>query len=552
MAEEVAIAIRLRNAQKFVSDANKAARSITNIKDQTGAAGRAARAMGGAYASATNTMSRGFGAAASQAKYLAVGLGAVGVAGAKMGLSFNAQIESARLRFGLFTDDVDGLTKAVQKIDMTSAFNLADLSDAAALFGNSGITDIPKVLQASANAAAASGKGVEGLKSIAIALSQISSKGRLSQEEINQLNEAGAPGAQRIIAEHFQLTAKELQNLGGQGLDAKEAIAALTAEWTSGKMARAAEAQTKTLGGQWNLLTGNVQKLSGAATESLAAGLRDTALPAVNKAVNEITRIFGQEGLSNEAKLRQARNVIVRELGPVWSDISDEISEAHIPDKLGAAVKAATPMVLDAMADIAPKAAKAFIDGWLASGPEAQVITALFLGNKLRKSDFGKALSGGKGAKGAAGSLFGGARGATPKNPVWVAVVNDAPGSGGKGKGIKETIKDVAKIGGPAALAARAAPIAGAAGAVAGLGGVLVAQYKLAQATRGNDFPSRAGGASVRDQAAGTISAPGFGNTGITRVEIPVSIDGQRVARATAVYDQVEAGRAAAVAQARK
>jgi hypothetical protein len=50
---------------------------------------------------------------------------------------FNAQIESARLRFGLFTDDVDGLTKAVQKIDMTSAFNLADLSDAAALLGNS-------------------------------------------------------------------------------------------------------------------------------------------------------------------------------------------------------------------------------------------------------------------------------------------------------------------------------------------------------------------------------------------------------------------------------
>jgi hypothetical protein len=44
----------------------------------------------------------------------AQGLGRLAVAGVKWGLSFNAQVESARLRFKLFTDDVDGLTKAVQ------------------------------------------------------------------------------------------------------------------------------------------------------------------------------------------------------------------------------------------------------------------------------------------------------------------------------------------------------------------------------------------------------------------------------------------------------
>jgi hypothetical protein len=129
-----------------------------------------------------------------------------------MGLKFNAQVESARLRFGLFTNDVDGLTKSVQAIDMKSAFNFGDLSDAAALFGNNGVQNIPKTLQAAANAAAASGKGTEGFKSIAIALSQIAAKGRLSQEEINQLNEAGAPGAQRdhrrALQAHRQATAE--------------------------------------------------------------------------------------------------------------------------------------------------------------------------------------------------------------------------------------------------------------------------------------------------------------------------------------------------------
>jgi tape measure domain-containing protein len=439
--------------------------------------------MGGAFSSAANVGGRAFGALAGQAKYLTVGLGAAGAAGVLMGLKFNAQVESARLRFGLFTNDVDGLTKSVQAIDMKSAFNFGDLSDAAALFGNNGVQDIPKTLQAAANAAAASGKGTEGFKSIAIALSQIAAKGRLSQEEINQLNEAGAPGAQAIIAKHFNLTAKQLQNLGGQGLDAKEAIQALTDEWTSGKMAKAAEAQTRTLGGQWMLLTGNMQKLAGAATAGLASGLEHGVLPAANRAVEQITAIFGDKGLTNEQKLARARTVIRRQLGPVWEDIKHDIDEADIPGKLGDAVAAATPKILDAMGEIAPKAAKAFVDGWLHSGPEAQLITALFFGNKLRKSDFGKALfSGGTGGgKGGAVSTLLGTRGATPKNPVWVAVAS--------GKGLGDSVKDIAKkTAVPASVAAR---VAASVGGGEELGALGVRRPRRAARYVGQERPQR-------------------------------------------------------------
>lgn len=563
MADEVAIAIRLRNAQKFARDAAASAKSIRNIKDETGAAGRAAKAMGGAFSSASNVANRALGAVASSAKYLAFSVGLIGAAGVKMGLSFNAQIESARLRFGLFTNDVDGLVAAVSKIDMTSAFSLGDLSDAAALFGNAGIKDIPNTLQAAANAAAASGKGAPALNSIATALSQIASKGKLSQEEINQLNEAGAPGAQAIIAKHFQLTAKQLSNLGGEGLDATEAIKALTDEWTSGKMAKAAEAQTKTLGGQWNLLTGNVQKLSGAATESLATGLREKYLPAVNDAVNEITRIFGQEGLSNEQKLAQARNVIRREIGPVWEEIKGDIDEADIPGKLGDAVAAATPRVLDAMADIAPKAAKAFVDGWLASGPEAQVITALFLGNKLRKSDLGKSLFGGAGGgKGSSvANALGGVRGASPKNPVWVAMIGGGgpngvpvPGGGGGGGG-RSTARRVA--GGAVATVAAVAgydllhgiamnsPLARYSGRDGW--GNLASDFS-AVVPNGNN-PSGAGrGAPVGN---GSVPAPGFGNSGGIQ-QTNLMIDGRKIASAFTPYTQMEAARGNAAAAARK
>lgn len=539
--DEVAIGIRLKNAAQFVRDGARAAGTIRNIKDQTGAAGRAARIMGGAYSSASSTMSRGLGAAASQAKYLSIGLGAVGVAGIKMGLSFNAQIENARLRFSLFTDDVDGLTKSVQKIDMTSAFNFGDLSDAAAMLGGSGVADVPKTLQAIANAAAAGGKGTEGLKSISIALSQIQTKGRLSQEELNQLSEGGALTATRDLTKGLGLTAKQLQNLGNQGIDAKKAIDVLTQAWTSGQMADMAEKQTKTLGGQWDMLTGNMRKLSGAATAGLSMGLEHDVLPAANRAVTAITAIFGDKGLTDKQKFSRARAVIRKELGPVWTDIKKDIDEADIPDKLGSAVKAATPMILDAMADIAPKAAKAFVDGWLASGPEAQVITALFLGNKLRKSAFGKSVLSGSGAKDAAKTALG-SRGASPENPVWVAMI-DAPG---KGKG--DTVKNIAKKAAPLAAAARfAAP-------AAGLGAVLLAEYELAHATRHNNFPSRAGGAALRGQAAGTAPAPGFGSPGMgmSTARVDVSISGQKFASVYAPYQQIEDGRAAAMARARK
>jgi hypothetical protein len=311
-------------------------------------------------------------------------------------------------------------------------------------------------------------------------------------------------------------------------------------------MAKAAEAQTRTLGGQWMLLTGNMQKLAGAATAGLASGLEHGVLPAANRAVEQITAIFGDKGLTNEQKLARARTVIRRQLGPVWEDIKHDIDEADIPGKLGDAVAAATPKILDAMGEIAPKAAKAFVDGWLHSGPEAQLITALFFGNKLRKSDFGKALfSGGTGGgKGGAVSTLLGTRGATPKNPVWVAVAS--------GKGLGDSVKDIAKkTAVPASVAARVAASVGGGEELAalGVGGGLAALLAyVAVKNAHNDYDYRAGGSTVRRQAAGTIPAPGYGTgpVGALAVTNIVNIDGKTFSRATATTDAVEQGRLAA------
>jgi tape measure domain-containing protein len=419
--DDVSIRVRLLDAARARADALRVAGVIKQIgTDATRTAGAAAR-MGAAVDSAGRLAGRGLSALSSSARYGAAGIAGLAVASTKWGLSFNAQVESARLRFKLFTDDVAGLTGAVQNIDMNSAFNFGDLSDAAALLGNSGVKNIPGVLQATANAAAASGKGLPALQGISVALSQIAAKGKLSQEEINQLNEAGAPGAQKIIQKAFNLTKEELGNLGAEGLSSKKAIDALTEAWTSGRMAKAAKDQTKTLGGQWALLTGNLQKASGAATLGLAGGLEHDVLPAANRASQAITDIFGKKGLSDTQKLRQAKAVIEQELGPIWEDIKQDIDEADIPGKLGEVIGDAAPQVIGAAGHLGFKGVEAFVEAWMASGAWAKVLSTLFLAKKLGL--VGKLAGAGAGRLPGIGGLL--------NKPVPVFVTN--PGFGGPG-----------------------------------------------------------------------------------------------------------------------
>jgi tape measure domain-containing protein len=454
VADDVSIWVRLLGATRARRDAMSIAGGVRQIGTDARLTSGAVRKMGGAIDSSSRGAARGIDALAQRAHYGAIGLGALGVAGVKMGLTFNAQVESARLRFKLFTTDVDGLTKAVQHIDLRSAFNFGDLADAAAMLGNSGVRDIPNVLQAAANAAAASGKGLPALQGIVIALSQIQAKGRLSQEEINQLNEAGAPGAQKIIQRAFGLTSKEVGNLGGQGLSATKAVQALTKAWTSGPMARAAADQTRTLGGQWALLTGNIEKATGAITLGLAGSLERDVLPAANRAATAVGLIFRDQNIAPEEKLRRARAVIDRELGPFANDLKDAIDRANIPQHLGELIGKALPEMAKAAAAGAPHVATAFVDAWLHSGPMAQLISLLYLRGKFGGG--GRGGGGLGGALGGAGGILGMGRSLKPI-PVWV--VNQRGGGG-----TEEFLKRYGP-GGGAAAAARAAGGVAAVGA---------------------------------------------------------------------------------------
>lgn len=388
MSGEVAeIVVRLRNARRARQDAKSVAGGVREIGTAAKGVSAAARSMGGAVRSAASESRNALSAVASRAKYGAAAVLALGVAGGKMGLSYNASLESAQLRFELFTSsakEARKVLKGVEDVDLNSAFDLPALADTAAYLGQArgGAQGLDRELRGVANAAAAAGGGNERLQRIGIALGQIYSKGKISAEEVNQLAEAGVD-VRRVLGREFGLTGDQLANLGEQGIDAREAIAAITREWTTGKMANAAKRQTQSLGGQWDLLQGNVQKVTGAMTEDLAGSLRDEVIPAANKAAGAIEEIFGRDDLSFEQKLTRSRAAIRRELGPLVDDLARMIDEADLGQHLANGVERAVPAIADAAADAAPKAAEAFIKAWLEMGPWGKLLTVAFLAGKL-------------------------------------------------------------------------------------------------------------------------------------------------------------------------
>lgn len=70
------------------------------------------------------------------------------------------------------------------------------------------------------------GLGAEGINEITLALGQMKAKGRVQGDELLQLTEAGVP-ATKILQEQLGLTAKQVANIGNEGIDADKAVRAL-------------------------------------------------------------------------------------------------------------------------------------------------------------------------------------------------------------------------------------------------------------------------------------------------------------------------------------
>ena len=121
--------------------------------------------------------------------------------------------------------------------------------------------DIVKDMYTIGDAAAATGKGDEGLQRIALALSQIKSKGKLSTEELNQLAEAGI-SAKKYLAEGL-----------GYGTGDK-GIMALSADLQKGAIG--SEAAIKAILNGMKEYKGMMDKTANETVEGLKSQIEDT------------------------------------------------------------------------------------------------------------------------------------------------------------------------------------------------------------------------------------------------------------------------------------
>lgn len=132
------------------------------------------------------------------------------------------------------------------------------------------------------------------IESVSRALGQIYTKGRLMNEEMRQLAEAGIP-AYEILQEKLGLTQKQLQNLGREGIPASKAINALV-DGMNERFGGVVSASSKTLKGIISNIKDNAVMLVSGAFEPLITTIK-SGLNALGEFLFKMREIFELKGL---------------------------------------------------------------------------------------------------------------------------------------------------------------------------------------------------------------------------------------------------------------
>ena len=132
------------------------------------------------------------------------------------------------------------------------------------------------------------------IESVSRALGQIYTKGRLMNEEMRQLAEAGIP-AYEILQEKLGLTQQQLQNLGREGIPASKAINALV-DGMNERFGGVVAASSKTLKGIISNIKDNATMLVSGAFEPLITYIK-SGLNVLGEFLFKMREIFELKGL---------------------------------------------------------------------------------------------------------------------------------------------------------------------------------------------------------------------------------------------------------------
>lgn len=240
-------------------------------------------------------------------------------------VDFSQQLEYAKMAYSNLFGSTDLATEFINVLKdfaATTPFSFQQSEEAAKRLLAYGI-QYKNVMYVMKGVLAASSmqNNPQVIESVSRALGQIYTKGRLMNEEMRQLAEAGIP-AYQILQEKLGLTQKQLQNLGKIGIPASKAINALVDGMTE-RFGGVVDASSKTMQGIVSNIKDNATMLASGAFEPVYNKIK-SMLSVLEQFLFKMRQIFELKGLGGVFEA-----IVPPELRGAMREFAANIMEVH-------------------------------------------------------------------------------------------------------------------------------------------------------------------------------------------------------------------------------
>lgn len=272
--QEVSVDVSSPGLEKLPGAAKRAESGLAALR---AAAGKTGVAIGSLSRQVGMLVARGAAWGYDKIKAGFLAISAAVAAGTAAVVHFGVQQEQSRQRMQVMLGSVEQgntLFRQLQEFANVTPFDTAEVVKAGQTLLTFGVAagDVNNRLKMIGDASAATGKPLNDLATI---YGQVMARGRADAERLNQLTEAGIPIV-RMLADAQGTSAQGIYERAAAGkITAADVTAAFQAMTSSGGVfSGMMEKQSRTVGGLWSTLVGNIQTAAGMLGEQLAPVMR--------------------------------------------------------------------------------------------------------------------------------------------------------------------------------------------------------------------------------------------------------------------------------------
>jgi tape measure domain-containing protein len=279
-----------------VAESTEHLRIVISAQDQ---ASSVMRNLGGEMANLSKTLvsgaAAGVGFAAFNQAAQAIGQ-AFGFASDAV-IGFNASLEQSKVAWGTLLGgaaQANTMLQQLQQFAATTPFEFPEVEASAKRLVAMGFAarDVIPLLTSVGDTASALGAGTEGVNRITLALGQMSTRTKVTAQDMLQLTEVGVP-AWRILAEATGQSIAQIQDAAEKGTISSQTFIQAFQRFASANYGGLMQQQSQTFTGAVSNIRDQVRIVTSSAFEPLFNALRDLAVQFANFTQSQGFRDFG-------------------------------------------------------------------------------------------------------------------------------------------------------------------------------------------------------------------------------------------------------------------